>query len=110
MDKNEKELRKEVEKGKLDIQKMKKIIGQMNKEDKDAVAAIFRSVKEMRRAAQLNYKALTRVCDVMMRYPPLNFLYKVMKPMGEIMPQDQINTGTDVDDDCHQRWSYTGKE
>ena len=93
-DKNEKELRKEAEKWKLDIQKMKENIGQMNKEDKDAVAVVFTSVKEMRRAAQLNYKALTRVYDVMMRYPPLDFLYKVMKAMREIMPQDQINTGT----------------
>ena len=92
-DANEKQLRKEAEKGELDIQKMKENMGQMNKEDKDAVAAIFTSVKEMRRVAQLNYKALTRVHDVMMKYPPLDFLYKVMKPIGEIMPQDQINTG-----------------
>ena len=92
-DKNDKELRKENEKGKIDIQKMKENIGQMNNDDKDAVAAVFTSVKEMRRAAQLNYKALTRVRNVMMKYPPLDFLYKVMKPIGEIMPQDQINTG-----------------
>ena len=50
-DANEKESRKEAEKGKLDIQKMKENMGQMNKEDKDVVAAIFTSVKEMRRAA-----------------------------------------------------------
>ena len=92
-DANEKQSRKEAEKGELDIQKMKENMGQMNKEDKDAVAAIFTSVKEMRRAAQLNYKALTRVRNVMMKYLPLDFLYKVMKPIGEIMSQDQINTG-----------------
>ena len=92
-DANEKQSKKEAEKGELDIQKMKENMGQMNKEDKEAVAAIFTSVKEMRRAAQLNYKALTRVRNVMMKYPPLDFLYKVMKPIGEIMPQDQINTG-----------------
>ena len=92
-DANEKQSRKEAEKGELDIQKMKENMGQMNKEDKDAVAAIFTSVKEMRRVAQLNYKALTRVRNVMMKYPPLDFLYKMMKPIGEIMPQDQINTG-----------------
>ena len=92
-DANEKQSRKEAEKGELDIQKMKENMGQMNKEDKDAVAAVFTSVKEMRRAAQLNYKALTRVRNVMTKYPPLDFLYKVMKPIGEIMPQDQINTG-----------------
>ena len=92
-DANEKESRKEAEKGELDIQKIKENMGQMNKEDKDAVAAVFTSVKEMRRVAQLNYKALTRVRNVMMKYPPLDFLYKVMKPIGEIMPQDQINTG-----------------
>ena len=84
-DANEKQSRKEVEKGELDIQKMKENMGQMNKEDKDAVAAIFTSVKEMRRVAQLNYKALKRVHNVMMKYPPLDFLYKVMKPIGEIM-------------------------
>ena len=92
-DKNDKESRKENEKGKIDIQKMKENMGQMNNDDKEAVAAIFTSVKEMRRVAQLNYKALTRVRNVMMKYPPLDFLYKVMKPIGEIMPQDQINTG-----------------
>ena len=92
-DTNEKETRKEAEKGKLDIQKMKENMGQMNKEDKDAVAAIFTSLKEMRRAAQLNYKALTRVHNMIMIYPPLDFLYKVMKPIGKIIPQDQINTG-----------------
>ena len=92
-DVNEKQSRKEAEKGELDIQKMKENMGQMNKEDKEAVAAIFTSVKEMRRVAQLNYKALTRVCNVMMKYPPLDFLYKVMKPIGKIMSQDQINTG-----------------
>ena len=85
--------RKEVEKGKLDIQKMKENIVQINKDNKDAVAAVFTSVKEIK-VAQLNHKALTRVCDVMMRYPPLDFLYKVMKQIREIMPQDQINTGT----------------
>ena len=41
----------------------------------------------------MNYKALTRVHNMMMKYPPLDFLYKVMKPIGEIMPPDQINTG-----------------
>ena len=92
-DTNDKESRKENEKGKIDIQKMKENMGQMNNDDKEAVAAVFTSVKEMRRAAQLNYKALTRVRNVMMKYPPLDFLYKVMKPIGEIMPQDQINTG-----------------
>ena len=92
-DKNDKESRKENEKGKIDIQKLKKHIGQMNNDNKDAVGAVFTSVKEMRRAALLNYKALTRVRNVMMKYPPLDFLYKVMKPIGEIMPQDQINTG-----------------
>ena len=92
-DKNDKESRKENEKGKIDIQKMKENIGQMNNNDKDAVAAVFTSVKEMRRVAQLNYKALTRVRNVMMKYPPLDFLYKVMKAIGEIMPQDRINTG-----------------
>ena len=73
-DANEKQSRKEAEKGELDIQKMKENMGQINKEDKDAVAAIFTSVKEMRRVAQLNYKALTRVRNVMMKYPPLDFL------------------------------------
>ena len=92
-DANEKQSRKEAEKGELDIQKMKENMGQMNKGDKEAVAAVFTSVKEMRRAAQLNYKALTRVRNVMMKYPPLDFLYKVMKLIGEIIPQDQINTG-----------------
>ena len=67
---NEKQSRKEAEKGELDIDKMKENMGQMNKEDKEAVAAIFTSVKEMRRAAQLNYKALTRVCNVMMKFQP----------------------------------------
>ena len=40
-DANEKQSRKEAEKGELDIQKMKENMGQMNKEDKEAVAAIF---------------------------------------------------------------------
>ena len=84
---------------------MKENIGQMNNDDKDAVAAIFTSVKEMRKAALLNYKALTRVRNVMMKYPPLDFLYKVMKPIGEIMPQDQINHRISIidDDPCGRR-------
>ena len=40
-DKNDKESRKENEKGKIDIQKLKENIGQMNNDDKDAVAAVF---------------------------------------------------------------------
>ena len=77
---------------KLEIRKMKKEISQMKKNDKEAIGALFRSVKEMRKASALNYIALTRMRDLMMKYPPLDFLYKVVKPMGEIMPQDPINT------------------
>ena len=40
-DTNEKQSRKEAEKSELDIQKMKENMGQMNKEDKDAVAAVY---------------------------------------------------------------------
>ena len=84
---------------------MKENMGQMNKDDKDAVAAVFTSVKEIRRVAQLNYKALTRVRNVMMKYPPLDFLVQ-----GDEAYRRNNATRSNkhriciIDDDLRGRW------
>ena len=73
-----------------------KEIGEMDEIDRKAVGVFFLSLKEMRRAAKLNLRALTRLQDLARKYPCLDFLYKIMKPISEIMPENPINTVTPI--------------
>ena len=73
-----------------------KEIGEMDEIDRKAVGAFFLSLKKMRRAAKLNLRALTRLQELAGKYPCLHFLYKIMKPISEIMPENPINTVTPI--------------
>ena len=69
---------------------------EMDEIDRKAVGAFFLSLKEMQRAAKLNLRALTRLQKLARKYPCLDFLYKIMKLILEIMPENPINTGTPI--------------
>ena len=73
-----------------------KEISEMDEIDRKAVGAFFLSLKEMRRAAKLNLRALTRLHELARKYPCIDFLYKIMKPISEIMPENPINTVTPI--------------
>ena len=70
---------------------VKEKINAMDEVDRKAIGALFRSIKEMRRAAKLNLAALTRLKELVIKYPSLEFIYKVLKPVSEIMPDTPIN-------------------
>ena len=69
----------------------KEIMG-MDEVDRKAVGAFFVSLKEMRKAAKLNLQALTWLHELARKYPSLDFIYKIMKPISEIMPENPINS------------------
>ena len=69
-----------------------KEVEEMDEVDRKAVGTFFLSLKEMRKVAKLNLRVLTRLEELGKRYPALAFIYKVMKPISEIMPQNPINT------------------
>ena len=73
-----------------------KEIGEMDKIDRKAVGVFFLSLKEMQRVAKLNLRALTQLQELARKYPCLDFLYKIMKPISEIMPENPINTVTPI--------------
>ena len=75
---------------------LKEEINSMNEVERKGIAAFFRSIKEMRRAAKLNLAALTRLKELITKYPSLEFLYKILKPVSEIMPDTPINTITPI--------------
>ena len=71
-----------------------KEIGEMDEIDRKVVGVFFLSLKDMRKAAKLNLRALTWLQELVRKYPCLDFLYKIMKPISEIMPDNPINTVT----------------
>ena len=73
-------------------QQQKEAINSMDEMERRGIGALFRSIKEMRKAAKLNLSALTRLQELAAKYPSLDFMYKVMKPVSEIMPDTQINS------------------
>ena len=73
-----------------------KEINEMDEIDRKAVGAFFLSLKEMRRAAKLNLRALTRLHELASKYPCIDFLYKIMKPISEIIPENPTNTVTPI--------------
>ena len=73
-------------------QSLKDALGEMTDEDKKALGVLFLSIKQMRKAAKLNPSALTRIQNLIIEYPSLKFLYKLLKPVTEIMPEQPINT------------------
>ena len=75
---------------------LKEEINSMNEAERKGIAAFFRSLKEMRRAAKLNLAALTRLKELTTKYPSLEFMYKILKPVSEIMPDNPINTITPI--------------
>ena len=46
----------------------------------------------MCKAAKLNLSALMRIQTLITEYPSLKFLYKLLKPVTEMMPDSPINT------------------
>ena len=69
----------------------KEIMG-MDEVDRKAVGAFFVSLKEMRKAAKLNLHTLTRLQELARKYPCLDFIYIIMKPISKIMPENPINS------------------
>ena len=75
-------------------QRLKDVLGEMDETDKKAIGALFLSIKQMRKAAKLNLAALTRLQDLIQKYPSMKFLNKLLKPVAEIMPEEPINSIT----------------
>ena len=73
-----------------------KEIGEMDEIDRKAVGVFFLSLKDMQKVAKLNLRALTRLQELVRKYPCLDFLYKIMKPILEIMPNNPFNTVTPI--------------
>ena len=73
-------------------QSLKDALGEMSDEDKKAIGVLFLSIKQMPKAAKLNLSALTRIQNLIMEYLSLKFLYKLLKPVTEIIPEQPINT------------------
>ena len=76
-------------------EKRKKIVKEIREMDDvecKAIGAFYMSLKEMRKAAKINLRALTRLQELVKRYPALDFIYKIMKPISEIMPDNPINS------------------
>ena len=99
MDNKEKETKKTMTEDKEKKTKktnFSKQISEMDEIDRKAVGAFFLSIKEMRKAAKLNLRALTRLHELARKYPCVDFLYKMMKPISEIMPENPINTVTPI--------------
>ena len=76
----------------LKKQRLKDALGEMDENDKKAVGALFVSIKQMRKAAKLNLAALTRLQDLITKYPSMKFVNKLLKPVAEIMPEQPINS------------------
>ena len=72
-------------------QRLKDVLGEMDEQDKKAMGALFLSIKQMRKAAKLNLAALTRLQDLITKYPSMKFINKLLKPVAEIMPEEPIN-------------------
>ena len=69
----------------------KEIMG-MDEVDRKAVGVFFVSLKEIRKAAKLNLRALTQLQELTRKYPCLDFIYKIMKPISKIMLENPINS------------------
>ena len=76
----------------INKKKMLEEIGNMTDLDRRAIGYFYLSLKEMRRGAKLTLKGLTRMQELVETYPTMDFLYKVLKPVSEVMPQNPINT------------------
>ena len=66
-------------------------IGEMTDTDRKAIGSLYLSLKEMRKGVKLTLKGLTWIQELVEKYPSVDFLYKILKPMSEIMPQNPLN-------------------
>ena len=85
----------EKEKAKEDKEKRKKIVKEIREMDgveRKAIGAFYMSLKEMQKAVKINLRALTWLQELVKHYPALDFMYKIMKPISEIMPDNPINS------------------
>ena len=73
-------------------QKISKEIMGMDEVDRKAVGVFFVSLKEMRKAAKLNLCSPAWLQELARKYPCLDFIYRIMKPISEIMPENPINS------------------
>ena len=84
--------KKEMEKETSDKELLLKQIGDMTEVDRRAIGNFYLSLKELRKGAKITLNALTRLQELVQKYPSLEFLYKVVKPITEVMPQDPLNS------------------
>ena len=91
--KKQKKMRKnEMEKETSDKEVLLEKIGDMTEVDRRAIGNFYLSLKELRKGAKITLNALTRLQELVQKYPSLDFLYKVVKPITEVMPQDPVNS------------------
>ena len=75
-----------------DKNKLLEEIGNMTEVDRKAIGSFYLSLKELRKGAKMTLNALTRMQELVEKYPSLDFLYKVVKPITEVMPQNPLNS------------------
>ena len=91
--KKQKTAMKEKEKAdNTDKNKLLEEIGNMTEVDRKAIGSFYLSLKELRKGAKMTLNALTRMQELVEKYPSLDFLYKVVKPITEVMPQNPLNS------------------
>ena len=71
-----------------DKNKLLEEIGNMTEVDRKAIGSFYLSLKELRKGAKMTLNALTRMQELVEKYPSLDFLYKVVKPITEVMPHE----------------------
>ena len=66
-------------------------ISEMTDTDRKAIGSLYLSLKEMRKGAKLTLKGLMWIQELIEKYPSVDFLYKILKPVSEIMWQNPLN-------------------
>ena len=66
-------------------------IGEMTDTDRKAIGSLYLNLKEMRKGAKLTLKGLTWIQELIEKYPSVDFLYKILRPVSKIMPQNPLN-------------------
>ena len=66
-------------------------IGEMTDTDRKAIGSLYLSLKEMRKEVKLTLKGLMQIQELIEKYPSVDFLYKILQPVSEIMPQNPLN-------------------
>ena len=59
--------------------------------DRKAIGSLYLSLKEMRKGVKLTLKGLMWIQELIEKYLSVDFLYKILKPVSEIMLQNPLN-------------------